>query len=192
MEYCDKIWQSFAEDWLNVSRTRNYENTDKEDYNCGGYCLNTFSWYSPYDEYLDDEGYSSLMDYAQDLYFNYDFQLGEVYDTLLKMAKEKILQDFPDKVRLIHNSSQVLEEEKLVVYKIGIDVEEEDEPYIVHIDFHFKQWEGSYWSHKPGSTSIELQYSPLREVIKEPWSKEWIENSNGYDSYPILFAVKKN
>ena len=34
----------------NSNHLRNINNTDKFDYNCGGYALGTFSWYTPFDE----------------------------------------------------------------------------------------------------------------------------------------------
>ena len=37
------------DDFFNIKRTRNEENTDIEYYNCGGYALETYSWYCPFD-----------------------------------------------------------------------------------------------------------------------------------------------
>ena len=43
------------EDFFNERQTRNEENTEKKDYNCGGYALRTFSWYLPYE--YDEKNY---------------------------------------------------------------------------------------------------------------------------------------
>ena len=44
-----------SEDYFNEKQTRNEENTEKKDYNCGGYALKTFSWYLPYE--YDEKDY---------------------------------------------------------------------------------------------------------------------------------------
>lgn len=181
-----------SEDWLNVQRTRNCANTDVDDYNCGGYCLNTFSWYNPYIDYCKEEGYTGMADWIQDMLWGWEHSIEEVYDTLIKIGRDQILQDFEDTVRLIHNPDDVREDEKLVVYKIGIVLTEDEygDMYLEHTDFHFKQWEGTYWSDKLGGGELRMQYVPLEEMIEETWVNSWW-NGNGYNSEPVLFAVKR-
>ena len=67
-------------DPLNMLGLRNIRNTDKADYNCGGYALGTFSWYLPSrtrEEYTDIMGYADIGD----------------MDTALTLAAEAIVNE---------------------------------------------------------------------------------------------------
>lgn len=68
-----------SHDPKNLNRSRNINNTDKFDYNCGGYALGTFSWYTPFDE---------------PTYIN--LRTSDDYDEIEETAVENILCDFPD------------------------------------------------------------------------------------------------
>lgn len=69
-------------DPLNKRGSRNIRNTDKTDYNCGGYALGTFSWYLP--SHTREE-YSDIMGYAD---------IGDM-DTALTLASEAIVNELP-------------------------------------------------------------------------------------------------
>ena len=69
-------------DPLNMLGLRNIRNTDKADYNCGGYALGTFSWYLPSrtrEEYTDIMGHADIGD----------------MDTALTLAAEAIVNELP-------------------------------------------------------------------------------------------------
>ena len=69
-------------DPLNMLGLRNIRNTDKADYNCGGYALGTFSWYLPSgtrEEYTDIMGHADIDD----------------MDTALTLAAEAIVNELP-------------------------------------------------------------------------------------------------
>lgn len=69
-------------DPLNMRGSRNIRNTDKADYNCGGYALGTFSWYLPSrtrEEYTDIMGHADIGD----------------MDTALTLAAEAIVNELP-------------------------------------------------------------------------------------------------
>ena len=69
-------------DPLNKRGSRNIRNTDKADYNCGGYALGTFSWYLPSrtrKEYTDIMGHADIGD----------------MDTALTLAAEAIVSELP-------------------------------------------------------------------------------------------------
>ena len=69
-------------DPLNKRGSRNIRNTDKADYNCGGYALGTFSWYLPSrtrEEYTDIMGHADIGD----------------MDTALALAAEAIVNELP-------------------------------------------------------------------------------------------------
>lgn len=69
-------------DPFNKRGSRNIRNTDKADYNCGGYALGTFSWYLP--SHTRKE-YSDIMGYAD---------IGDM-DTALTLASEAIVNELP-------------------------------------------------------------------------------------------------
>lgn len=69
-------------DPLNKRGSRNIRNTDKADYNCGGYALGTFSWYLPSrtrEEYTDIMGHADIGD----------------MDVALTLASEAIVAELP-------------------------------------------------------------------------------------------------
>ena len=69
-------------DPLNKRGSRNIRNTDKADYNCGGYALGTFSWDRPSrtrKEYTDIMGHADIGD----------------MDTALTLAAEAIVSELP-------------------------------------------------------------------------------------------------
>ena len=69
-------------DPLNMLGSRNIRNTDKADYNCGGYALGTFSWYLPSrtrEEYTDIMGHADIGDMG----------------TALTLAAEAIVNELP-------------------------------------------------------------------------------------------------
>lgn len=69
-------------DPFNKRGSRNIRNTDKADYNCGGYALGTFSWYLPS---RTREEYSDIMGYAD---------IGDM-DVALTLASEAIVNELP-------------------------------------------------------------------------------------------------
>lgn len=182
------------EDYLNINRTRNCENTSVEDYNCGGYCMNTFSWYNPYRPVIEEGCYEGMVEWVEDMRLSWDMSVEEIYDTLLQTARDQILEDFGDSVRLITNPYDFNDGEKLVVYKVGaiFRKNEYNEEYLGHTDFHFKQWEGSFWTDKPGSADIRFEGFAFDEVINKPWEVPWWGFGDGYNSKPIFFAVRRS
>lgn len=70
-------------DPFNKRGSRNIRNTDKADYNCGGYALGTFSWYLPS---RTRKEYSDIMGHAD---------IGDM-DTALTLAAEAIVNELPD------------------------------------------------------------------------------------------------
>lgn len=69
-------------DPLNMRGSRNIRNTDKADYNCGGYALGTFSWYLPS---RTRKEYSDIMGHAD---------IGDM-DVALTLASEAIVAELP-------------------------------------------------------------------------------------------------
>ena len=69
-------------DPLNMLGSRNIRNTNKVDYNCGGYALGTFSWYLPS---RTRKEYSDIMGHAN---------IGDM-DVALTLASEAIVNELP-------------------------------------------------------------------------------------------------
>lgn len=69
-------------DPFNKRGSRNIRNTDKADYNCGGYALGTFSWYLPS---RTRKEYSDIMGHAD---------IGDM-DAALTLASEAIVNELP-------------------------------------------------------------------------------------------------
>lgn len=69
-------------DPFNKRGLRNIRNTDKADYNCGGYALGTFSWYLPS---RTRKEYSDIMGHAD---------IGDM-DVALTLASEAIVAELP-------------------------------------------------------------------------------------------------
>ena len=69
-------------DPLNKRGSRNIRNTDKADYNCGGYALGTFSWYLPSRTRGE---YTGIMGHAN---------IGDM-DAALTLASEAIVAELP-------------------------------------------------------------------------------------------------
>lgn len=69
-------------DPFNKRGSRNIHNTDKADYNCGGYALGTFSWYLPS---RTRKEYSDIMGHAD---------IGDM-DVALTLAAEAIVAELP-------------------------------------------------------------------------------------------------
>lgn len=92
----------YQRDGLNCKKERNIKNAIKYEYNCGGYALDTFSWYCPYAENVD------LFDELED------------YDSALELFTNQMLQDFPD-MRVINNLDEKNKDEYYVAFRVGED-----------------------------------------------------------------------
>lgn len=83
-------------DSLNLERTRNIRNTDKSQYNCGGYALETFNWFIPHPNfarYKNDEDNT-------------------------RVCVESMLADIPN-LRIINDVSELKENEYAFAFRVG-------------------------------------------------------------------------
>ena len=69
--------------------------------------------------------------------------------------------------------------------------EDEGCEYLEHGDFHFKQWEGDYWTDKPGGSDLRFEEETIDGMLDKVWVNSWWDGT-GYDSDVILFAVKRS
>ena len=112
------------DDPLNFNNTRSIRNTDKYDYNCGGYALETFTWYCPR---------------AEDERVRYSFRnIEQAYETTLH-AVAHMVYEFEGKLRMIRKLKDLKENERAVAFRISSDG-----------DFHYVKKAKNGWYHKRG------------------------------------------
>lgn len=129
-------------DPTNSSHVRNIRNSDKGYYNCGGYALNTFTWYLPY-----NKGES---------FFDFDLDTPEGMQAATYRAVTRMLSEIP-KLRVIADPSDAGKGEYVLAFRIG------------RSDFHFvKRGRNHHWYHKMGGRS-EIEKMTEEEVFASSW-----------------------
>ena len=156
-------------DFLNSDNKRNESNTSELLYNCGGYALETYSWYYPYDSY--SEQVFQILD-------NLEYEKGSWYKVLKNIGEEhtrQLLTDFPNLKRGIVDNSK-----KIILYRLGLNLSYlpqnlDNLEYIdIDFDFHFITYnkDTKKASHKMGLGSIEeITDFSLEKFLnnKVPW-----------------------
>ena len=131
-------------DGLNKLNKRNMLNANKYEYNCGGYALNTFSWYCPYGE-ISPWGFQQIF-------------LGEKLnkEETLQLCVGHMLNEFDD-LRLIEDLNELHNDEYAIAFRIA------------HGDFHFaKRASNGHWFHKRGGTPM-IETIKKEEVFSDSW-----------------------
>ena len=80
------------DDPFNIAKERNTRNTDRGEYNCGGYALGCYSWYCPFSHQVRD----------------------------FEKNVNQILKDFPN-VRLIDNIQDLMPNEYMIAFRLSQD-----------------------------------------------------------------------
>ena len=166
----ENIWigtnASIANDPYNMSNTRNIRNIDKAYYNCGGYALNLFSWYCPWE--VDEEADTPLSRaYDDGEYFDSD----EMFAPTMRCV-QNMLAEIPTLRLLTGINDPIQENEYKVAFRISYDG-----------DFHFmKRADNGVWYHKQGGSSY-IRKATTQEVL-EVWCGR-------YDGPLVFFANTK-
>ena len=185
-------------DYLNRKNNRNRDNTYQGDYNCGGFALNTFNWYKPYEgsfewreqlltdwsgEYYDMHGH--LVDDPQNV-------AAELENRLLVRDVLYMLRQFKGKLRRVSGREDLWEGERLIAYRVGLqygfnEVDETFEDF--DIDFHFRFFDEATncWVEKLGGGSVR---SCFAEEASEGDELPWVENYWSYTSDIIYLALQ--
>ena len=131
--------------YLNLNKERNFDNTVRSDYNCGGYAMGTFTWLSiraPYNADQLTDNYEDFVKY------------------LTQISVEELVDYFAGLVRPVDNINEVKEDEFAVLFRLAVDEWEEDEDgksvkYMEMDDYHFVKChcDGTF-SHKMGSSPV--------------------------------------
>ena len=80
------------DDPFNIAKERNTKNTNREEYNCGGYALGCYSWYCPFTHQVRD----------------------------FEKNVNQILKDFSN-VRLINNTQDLMPNEYMIAFRLSQD-----------------------------------------------------------------------
>lgn len=157
------------ETFFNADKSRTVDNTPISAYNCGGYALGLYSWYTPYDP--DEVGYFSDIVRA----FNAD------REEMLKEMVQTMLEEVPG-LRRIESEIDLNSGEVLILFRLRLDRGYDDDSYCDG-DFHFIRKDGGRFSHKPGGTAI--QEISEEEAFGPIWP-------NGYDGPIVLLALSED
>ena len=158
----DNTGEKFLLDIYNLKGERNEFNTDKNDYNCGGYALGIFSWLFPCN--TEDEKNKWFLNKDKNSDFNYG----------LEASSEWMLSNIPN-LRKIDSPYDILEKNEWVVgFKIGVGSG--------CGDFHFIRKSNNRFLHKIGP--CDITYMDEIEALSDSWC------NGGYTSKTIWFAKK--
>lgn len=141
-------------------------------YNCGGFALRTFTWYTPYN--------IGVGDIIEDLY-NLDYFEKEIEDLLLDLFVERMLDDFPS-LHLIHEKDIYNEkfiDKEIIAFRIGVIYQEKYEE--LDFDFHFRKRLYGQWYEKQGEGKI-------RKCNFE--TNNWHDGDFCYDSKIVYFVLE--
>lgn len=146
------IYDFYGEDELNLNGERNIQNTSKIDYNCGGYALETFNWYMPYEKELR--------------YKLYGVNCGEyTLEQTLQIAIDFMLKDFNGSLRLIDSVEELKDNEYAIAFKIG------------NHDFHYaKRSKSGNWFHKMGGNSKIFRMSK-EKIFSDSWINGYVSKT---------------
>ena len=151
------------DDPFNKNNNRNVRNTPKRNYNCGGYALETFSWYCPHTEEDDNT------------FFGYDYGFDTQEEAWVKTmyAVSKMILDFEGNLRMIKSLKQLHKDtERVVAFRLSSDG-----------DFHYIKKTKNGWRHKCGA-SFYIRRMSEHDVFNTKWNGR-------YDGPIILLAIKK-
>lgn len=151
-------------DCLNKKGKRTIYNTPREAFNCGGYALNTISWYCPYSR-CDDGSFPKLYQ-----------RLKRDYRAVLEYTVEYMLKEFNKRLRVIQSLDELQEGEEAVGYRIATN----------GWDFHYiRRKNNGSWYGKRGACPLIERYTAAQ--VFDSNSAAW--SYGDYDSEMVLFAL---
>lgn len=155
-------WCYEVPDELNLHNTRNIDNTPRSDFNCGGYALETFTWYAPCLEERE-------RDYIFDPYYNIEKRLA--------WAVENMIAEFNGLLREIDGIDELREGEYAIAFRLST----------TNSDFHFvKRCANGVWRQKRGGfPRIETM------TTEEVKASVWYNGLTTYDGPIVLLAKKR-
>ena len=164
-----KIKLSPDEDYLNNKKTRNAQNCENEDYNCGGFALETYSWYKPFSKnYPAKKVIKRSLEFFRNTPFAPEPYEKEVKELLVRRAIRTMLSDFPNLKKIdTEGAKRLPKEHKHIAFRICFsfngDYENIYNRYGYDYDFHYVVRLKGSWYEKMGSSSIrkiKFQFEP--------------------------------
>lgn len=145
--------------YLNTNKERNINNTETEDFNCGGYALGTFNWYAPYHNqgYEDFEYSSESRDEEVQEMLDCGNSVDDIVNFFACKDADSILKDFPNLELISYEEVLSLPtNKKVVAFRESIVVYDDDPEYreLNTQDFHFKVRINGKWKEKQGGEEI--------------------------------------
>lgn len=183
------------DDFLNKRNYRNSQNTNVCSYNCGGYALNTFNWYKPYEgdfewrEELIDNWLGEYYDCNGELIDDYELIRNELENRLLIRDSLYMLRQFKGKLRRVESEDELWEGERLIAYRVGLCCWYDEVGKCfrdIDIDFHYRFYdqELKVWFEKMGCGDIHVCSD---ETITD---YAWDYSHWSYTSKIALFALQ--
>lgn len=144
-------YSDIKKDWFNREGRRNVYNTDIDFYNCGGFALGTYSWYTPYSRHFEKEDMIDLI--VESIQEGYSYE--EITSEILNHFEKQMLKDF-DNLRPVAAEYVEKENEELIAFRIFYDIEffDFDEVDFFDFDFHYRVKRKGNWLEKCGDGPI--------------------------------------
>lgn len=118
-------------DFINKFKNRTLENSDINDYNCGGAALLTYNAFIPYRDRTDHlEGVREM--------YESGMSIPEIEQVVLELDVEQMLKEFQGKLQVVEKNYELAANERLIAYRIFITVYDYFDEAEFDSDFHFK------------------------------------------------------
>lgn len=162
-------------DFINKFKNRTLENSNIDDYNCGGAALLTYNAFIPYRDRSDH------LEGVQEMYEG-GMSIPEIEHIVLTWDVEQMLKEFQGKLRVVEKNYELAANERLIAYRIFITVDEYFDKGEFDSDFHFKfrDYGQTEWFEKCGFSG-KIHSCSLYDWDNGIWT---------YDSETIYFALK--
>lgn len=159
------ITRTNSNDFFNTQKLRTVQNTLAFEYNCGGYALNTYSWYCPH-QWKTDRNYNPSTKLAS--------------KTVTRHAVNFMLKEF-NNLRVIKDIEELQPNEYAIAFRIGgVDGNH---------DFHFmKRNANGRWYSKSGG--MPIRSIKTAKVFADCWELGEYGVKIKYYGELVLFAKK--
>lgn len=162
---------------FNENHERNFCNTLPMAYNCGGFALRLYNWYSPI---LPDTNRSEIFDLIESTY---------TPEQRLHVCIKAILQEVIGS-RLIKSLNELQDGEEAVAFRLQEieGCEASEDPDDLWQDFHFmRRRKDGVWLDKCGGGTV-IRAHAEEEVLSQPWTSP--DNTLVYAGEIALFACR--
>lgn len=162
-------------DFTNKLKNRTLENSNIEDYNCGGAALLTYNAFIPYRDRTDH------LDGVLEMYED-GLNIAEIEAIVLRWDVHQMLKEFQGRLRIVDKNYELAANERLIAYRIFITIDEYSNDVEFDSDFHFKfkDYGQKKWFEKCGFSG-KIRSCSLYNWDNGIWT---------YDSETVYFVLK--